>query len=95
MNWWVSAILAAFVVFFASRGGLPALLSVAKVLAPFVIFYFAVKHITLFLFPDRKEKGKFPKNERDSDPNIIRICPHGREEDSCWKCKLGFKKKGN
>ncbi|SME97631.1 hypothetical protein [Pseudobacteriovorax antillogorgiicola] len=94
MNWWVTAALAAFLVFFASRGGLPAILSVAKVLAPFVLFYFAVKHITLFLFPDKKEKKSFPKDsERDaSDPNVIRICPScGREENSCLKCKMGFK----
>lgn len=92
MKWWTAAIIAAFLVFFASRGGLPAILSVAKVLAPFVLFYLAVKHITLLIFPDKKKE--LSAEQDDSDPNVIRICGScGKEEKSCLKCKMGFKPK--
>mgnify|MGYP003683545487 CR=1 FL=1 len=95
MKWLMGILGAAFLVFFASRGGLPAIFAMAKVLAPFALFYFAVKHITLLIFPDKKPKDSLPKNEdMDHDPNVIRICAScGKEEKSCLKCKMGFKPK--
>lgn len=89
MNWWTTAIAAGIAAFLISRGGLPAILTVAKFLAPFVLFYMAVKHITLLIFPDRKNPQV---RDKQDDPDVIRICGKcGKEENSCLKCKVGFR----
>ncbi len=74
----------------ASRGGMPVIFTLGKLALPVVLFYFAVKHITLALFPDRKDKDKL-KSKKSAD-HVIRICADcGKEEHSCLKCRLGFK----
>ena len=96
MNWWGSAILVGVLLFIASRGGLPVILTIAKALMPFVLFILAVKYITNLIFPDTRRKDSFPTPDEDSqDPNVIRICGAcGREQGSCLKCKIGFSPRG-
>lgn len=90
-NWKIALAIVALILL-ASRGGLPAILAIGKVALPVVLFYFAVKHITLTLFPDRKKNERL--NNRSVDENVIHICPEcGKEERSCLKCKMGFKPK--
>ena len=92
MNWWMSALLCGVLLFVISRGGLPVLLAVAKIFLPVVLFLVLVKYVTQLLFSDKKSSKKIPESQVGEDPDVIRICSScGREELSCFKCKLGFK----
>ena len=93
MGNWKLALVLGVLIFVISRGGLPAILTAGKFLLPVFLFYFAVKHITLAIFPESKKKKNL-ESEKDRDSNVIRICGDcGKEENSCLKCKVGFKKK--